>query len=136
MAAIENQPAMKLHRQPRAHKAPQKNNNEQAMKDFAQGLGQVTAALAQTAAGIAGGPGAGMAVGNLFGGGLGTGTLGGLGGLGGVGGLAGGTDFQQQLALIQLQRQIQAQTQIFETLSNVSKAEHDARMSAVRNMRP
>ena len=40
---------------------------------------------------------------------------------------------QQQLALIQLQRQIQRQSQMFEMASNVSKAEHDARMPAVRN---
>ncbi|MFQ5590785.1 MAG: hypothetical protein ACE5HE_06470 [Phycisphaerae bacterium] len=77
----------------------------------------------------------------VAGGGLGTGTLGGalggvLGGLGGTGDLLGGTDGIGQLELLNLQRQINREAQIFTTLTNVEKSHHDARMSAIRNVRP
>ena len=67
-------------------------------------------------------------------GGLGGGTLTGFGG--GLDGLAGDDPFAQNVALLQLQRQIQTESQRFQTESNISKAEHDAKMAAVRNIRP
>ena len=39
------------------------------------------------------------------------------------------------MQLLQLQEQIQTQSQVFNTLSNVSKEEHDTRMAAVRNFK-
>ncbi|HEY8747714.1 MAG TPA: hypothetical protein VIM11_07060 [Tepidisphaeraceae bacterium] len=39
------------------------------------------------------------------------------------------------MQLLQLQEQIQTQSQIFNTMSNVSKTEHETRMAAVRNMK-
>ena len=135
MPVIKNQPAFKLDRQQRNLKQPAKHGgiDTAALQQFMQGLGGIAANCAQTAAGAAGGPGAGNLVGQLMGGGLGTGTLGGFGGLGGAGG---STEFNEQLQLLQLQRQVQRQSQIFETMTNIAKAEHDRRMSAVRNMRP
>ncbi len=130
MPGVKNIPANRLNRQPRQFKQAAKPNA--GAGQFIKLLGGGLASLAQTAAGIAGGPAAGGLVSQLLGGALGGGTLGGLGG----GGLMGGTDTANQMALIQLQRQIQQQTQIFETLTNISKAEHDARMSSVRNIRP
>lgn len=92
---------------------------------------------ATTAANVAGNmfgvPGAGSIVSGLLGGGAGMGTLGGMGGVGGM--MGGGDGFSEQLALIGLQQQMQRQTQVVETMSNISKAEHDARMAAVRNIR-
>lgn len=52
--------------------------------------------------------------------------------LGGTG-TGGGTN--DQMALIEMQRKIQQETQIFTTYTNVLKSDHDAKMSAVRNMR-
>ncbi|MFN8548388.1 MAG: hypothetical protein U0527_10635 [Candidatus Eisenbacteria bacterium] len=43
--------------------------------------------------------------------------------------------FNRQLEMIKLQQQIQDQTQVINTLSNISKAKHEAAMSAIRNMK-
>ena len=43
--------------------------------------------------------------------------------------------FNQQEDLIRLQLQIQQQTQVFSTISNINKAKHDAAMTAVRNFK-
>ncbi len=40
------------------------------------------------------------------------------------------------IALLELQRSIQLETQLFTTTTNILKAEHDARMSSVQNIRP
>ncbi len=45
------------------------------------------------------------------------------------------SNFNRQLELIQLQEQIQQQTQIINTVSNVSKSKHEAAMAAIRNMK-
>jgi len=104
-----------------------------AQKAFRLAAG-VIADAGQVAAGMAGGPLAAQLVGRVNGAaGLGTGTL--NGGLGGALG-TGDDGFGLQMQLLELQRKIQAETQVFQTLSNTSKAEHDARMSAVRNIRP
>ena len=109
-------------------------NREQAQADansarFWNNFQQVGTRVAQvglTGLQIAGGTG-----------GLGAGTLGGaLGTLGGVDGLLGGTDTMGQLELLNLQRQINMEAQIFTTMTNVEKSHHDARMSAIRNIRP
>lgn len=58
-------------------------------------------------------------------------------GVGGGGFSAAGisTGANQQLELIKLQQEIQQQTQMFTTLSNVSKSKHESAMSAIRNMK-
>lgn len=43
--------------------------------------------------------------------------------------------FNKQYQLILLQNEIQQQTQVFNTVSNISKSKHEAAMSAVRNMK-
>jgi hypothetical protein len=43
--------------------------------------------------------------------------------------------FNKQYELIMLQQQIQQQTQIFNTMSNISKSKHEAAMTAIRNMK-
>ena len=45
------------------------------------------------------------------------------------------TGANQQLELIKLQQEIQQQTQMFTTLSNVNKSKHESAMSAIRNMK-
>jgi len=39
------------------------------------------------------------------------------------------------MQLLQLQEQLQQQEQVFNTMSNISKTEHETRMAAVRNMK-
>lgn len=77
---------------------------------------------------------AGQLVGNVAGaGGLGMGPLG--GGLNAITGGppgTGGSDFAQ---LLQLQERMQRESAQFNTLSNVSKTEHETRMAAIRNMK-
>lgn len=61
------------------------------------------------------------------------------GALPGVGGALSGigvdSGFNRQLEMIRLQQQIQEQTQIINTVSNISKAKHEAAMAAIRNMK-
>lgn len=64
----------------------------------------------------------GRGVGDLVGGDAGGGGLGNL--------------FDQQQRFFELQVQVQAQQQLFSMQSNISKAEHEARMASVRNMKP
>lgn len=45
-------------------------------------------------------------------------------------------EMRGQLQLFELQRRLQHENQVFTTLSNVSKTNHETRMAAVRNMRP
>jgi hypothetical protein len=52
------------------------------------------------------------------------------------GGGAMSPEYRQQMQLFELQRRLQHENQIFSTLSNVSKTNHETRMAAVRNMRP
>ena len=39
------------------------------------------------------------------------------------------------MQLLQIQEQLQQQSQVFNTMSNISKTEHETRMAAVRNMK-
>ncbi len=58
---------------------------------------------------------------------------GGIGGAGGVGGdQFGGASFQE---LLKQQTQIQQESAQFTALTNISKTEHESRMSAIRNIR-
>ncbi len=122
--------AMHIDREPRGieqnrEQAQADANTARAWNNFMQ-VGTGVAQLGLTGLQVAGG------------GGLGTGTLAGaLGGvLGGGGGILGGTDGIGQMELLNLQRQINQEAQIFTTITNVEKSHHDARMSAVRNIRP
>lgn len=129
MANIFNDAPMRINRQPRGLVDNNDNGGGNKIAKIAQGFGQALGGVAAGAAPIAGQllngvPGAA---------GLGLGSLGGFGGLTEM---AGGDPFAQQLALIDIQREVQMETQVVETLSNIEKAQHDARMSAVRNMRP
>jgi len=51
------------------------------------------------------------------------------------GGLGADSGFDQQYELIRLQQEIQRNSQMYSTISNVSKSKHDAAMSAVRNFK-
>ena len=72
-------------------------------------------------------------VGNMFapgiGGMIGSAISGGLGGFGGAGGLLG-----DSMQYLQLQRQMNAETEAFQTASTLLKCRHDSSMAAVRNM--
>ncbi len=61
------------------------------------------------------------------------------GSLPGVGGALAGigvdSSFNRQLEMIKLQQQIQDQTQVINTISNISKSKHEAAMAAIRNMK-
>lgn len=61
------------------------------------------------------------------------GTLPGIGGA--MSGLGVDPSFNRQLELIKLQQAIQEQTQIINTVSNVSKSKHEAAMASIRNMK-
>ena len=64
-------------------------------------------------------PGMGGMIGNLIGGGAG----------GGTGGL-----LQDSMQYLQLQKQMNAETEAFQTASTIMKCRHDSAMAAVRNM--
>jgi hypothetical protein len=119
-------------RQPRGLEPEAKKAKDQAA------AGQFAATLGQAAIGAAGLGMTGLQVAAATG--LGGGTFGGTLGpiLGAVTGMTGmGTsDGASQLQLLNMQRQIQQEAQFFTTLTNIEKAHHDARMSAVRNIRP
>ena len=65
------------------------------------------------------------------------GLLGGLGKMGGGGGGFGGIDtgMSEQMQLLQMQQQIQKETQMFNLMTNISKDRHEASMAAIRNMK-
>lgn len=75
------------------------------------------------------------AVGNMFapgiGGMIGSAISGGIGG--GIGGIGGGL-IGDTAGYLQLQQQMDAQTEAFQTASSVMKARHDAAMAAIRNI--
>src|SRR5579859_2442035 len=87
---------------------------------FRQVLGG-TINLAGQLAGVAAG-GSTMGMGPLAGN-IANGLLGGVGGTTDAGSI-------DPMQLLQLQEQIQTQSQVFNTLTNVSKEEHDTRMAA------
>ena len=76
------------------------------------------------------------AVGNMFapgiGGMIGSAIYGGIGG--GIGGIGGGGLMGDTDGYLQLQQQMDAQTEAFQTASSVMKARHDAAMAAIRNI--
>lgn len=57
------------------------------------------------------------------------------GALAGVGVGGSSASFDRQMDMIKLQQQIQEQTQIINTVSNISKAKHEAAMTAIRNFK-
>ncbi len=65
------------------------------------------------------------------------GLLGGLSKMGGGGSGIGGIDtsLNDQMQLLQVQQQIQKETQMFNLMTNISKDKHDAAMAAIRNMK-
>lgn len=71
------------------------------------------------------------------GGGIIGGLLGGLSKMGGGGSGIGGIDtsLNDQMQLLQVQQQIQKETQMFNLMTNISKDKHDAAMAAIRNMK-
>lgn len=72
-------------------------------------------------------------VGNIFAPGLG-GIIGSaIGGSSGFGGVSGGL-MNDSMQYLQLQKQMNAEQQAFETASSVLKARHDASMAAIRNI--
>ena len=89
---------------------------------FRQVLGGTINLAGQLAGTVAGGSTMGMAplagniAGSLLGGTTDTGTV-------------------DPMQLLQLQEQLQTQSQVFNTMSNISKTEHETRMAAVRNMK-
>ena len=56
--------------------------------------------------------------------------------LGGVSPFGMSSDFAQQMQLLQVQRQMQQEQQVWNLVSNVEKARHEAAMALVRNVRP
>lgn len=95
--------------------------SEAGFSDIMSGAGRAVSAVA----GIAGAFGV-----------PGVGALSGLGGVGGSLGLDTDNDFQKKMELLRLQKQIQDQSEVYQAQSNVLKAGYDARMAAVRNMKP
>ncbi|MGA2498830.1 MAG: hypothetical protein ABSH20_13895 [Tepidisphaeraceae bacterium] len=84
--------------------------------------------IAGGVAGMGGGP-SGQIVQSMLG------SLGGgVSGIGGASGM-GGIDTSQQMQLLQLQNQIQSEQQVWTTLTNISKSEHETRMDAIRNIK-
>jgi outer membrane lipoprotein SlyB len=88
---------------------------------FRQVLGGTINLAGQLAGTVAGGSTMGLAplAGNIAGGLLGTADTGTV----------------DPMQLLQLQEQLQSQSQVFNTMSNISKTEHETRMAAVRNMK-
>ena len=91
---------------------------------FRQVLGGTINLAGQLAGAAAGGStmGLGPLAGNIANGLLNTGGTGDAGSI-------------DPMQLLQLQQQLQTQSQVFNTLSNTSKTEHETRMAAVRNMK-
>ncbi len=100
---------------------------------FQQVLGGALSIAGQLASGVAGahtmglGPLAGSLLGGLAGGGAG-------GAVGGVPGFNLGND-PSPADLLQLQNQIQRESLVFNAQTNISKTDHETRMSAIRNVK-
>ena len=105
------------------------NDGVQATANFAQTLGGAVNVAGQVAGTVAGASGFGL------------GPVGGLGKL--VGGNAGSLNnpLDGNLGdmsftdLLTLQNQLQKESAVFNSMSNISKTEHETRMSAIRNMK-
>ena len=129
------------------------------MRGNLSAVGQATfslgSAVASGAAGVAGGPIAGQAVSSALDI-TRSAVSGGSGGAGGAGGAFGGLRDQveqgtesisskgadslskaqdQQMELFMLQQSVNAQSQTFNTMTNVQKSKHDAAMAAIQNTR-
>jgi hypothetical protein len=97
---------------------PHQNDIGQGFLDALNGAAALAAQIVPavaSAAGLASGP-------------IGLGSL-----TSAAGALGGGGSYQQLLAL---QMKVQQETLQFQSASNISKAAHDAKMNAVRNVRP
>jgi hypothetical protein len=98
--------------------------------NFGKVLGGVVNIASQLASGAAGAQtmGLGPLAGSLL--------NGGSGGIGGAGGVGGGQFGDASFAdLLKEQEQIQTESAQFTALTNISKTEHESRMSAIRNIR-
>jgi hypothetical protein len=116
------------------HSQPAKQNTGGAK--FGQFLGQAVNVAGQLASTVAGAQtmGMGPVAGNIIGGITGNqGTGAGLGGGDLDSALANQTNQQEQLLL--LQERIQNESAQFNVLTNISKTEHETKMSAIRNVR-
>jgi hypothetical protein len=90
---------------------------------FRQVLGGAVSVAGQLATGVASAYGMGPLVGGL------NNSLNGAAGIGGAGGDINFTDLLQQ------QNQIQRESLVFNSETNISKTDHESRMSAVRNFK-
>ena len=128
--AIEINPTTNQLEPVRQHSEPAKQNTGGAK--FGQFLGQAVNVAGQLAATVGGGGalGAGPVAGNLFS------NIANPNGLNG-GNLdsALGDSFNQQEQLLLLQERVQNQSAQFNVLTNISKTEHETKMSAIRNVR-
>jgi hypothetical protein len=100
------------------HDGAQAKKADQGGQQFAQFLGGAVQVAGQLAGAVGGAQtfGLGGLAGNLLGGG------------------AGGGD-PSTAELLQMQNQIQRESLVFNAQTNISKTDHDTRMSAVRNIR-
>ena len=99
---------------------------DQTFNKVLGGAIQVAGQLASTVAGAQG-----LGLGSL-GTSLASGLTGGAGGAGGIGGSGGDPSFQD---LLTLQTQLQRESLVFNSQTNISKTDHETRMSAVRNIK-
>jgi hypothetical protein len=104
------------------HEGAQAKKADQGGQQFAQFLGGAVQVAGQLAGAVGGAQGFGL-------GGLAGGAVNNI-----LGGGAGGAD-PSLPDLLQLQNQIQRESLVFNAQTNISKTDHDTRMSAVRNIR-
>ena len=128
--AIEINPTTNQLAPVKQHTQPAQQNNTGAK--FGQFLGQAVNVAGQLAATVGGGGalGAGPVAGSLFG------NVANQNGInGGDLDSALGDSFNQQEQLLLLQEKVQNQSAQFNVLTNISKTEHETKMSAIRNVR-
>jgi len=94
---------------------------------LANGAAQVASVVAPIGLQVAQG-----AIGSLGGGPVGSLVSNTLGGVTGTG----GSESQQQAALIQLQREVNRENLYFQTVSNIEKANNDSKSNTVRSIKP
>lgn len=55
--------------------------------------------------------------------------------MGGLGGGGASSDYAMQMQLLNVQRKMQMEQQVWNTVSNIEKAQHETRMALIRNVR-
>ena len=106
---------------------PKKGGNENGSADFGDAMAKMAGGLAGTVAALASAIAPGGNALGMLGGTLGGGSASGIGGVGG--GLS-------QMQMLKMQEEMQNRAQAFQTISNCSKADHESKMNAVRNIKP